>query len=198
MARILAHLCCGPCAIVPVLRLKAEGHELAGFFLNPNIHPLREYLRRREALLAAAAILDIPVLFPDTEWDPASFFHAVHGREADRCPACYALRLGPAARLARERGFTAFTSSLLYSKHQNHEAIREAGERAGAEAGATFLYRDFRDGWKEGIERSKEWGLYRQPYCGCLYSEGERYAKELARAVAGSVPNPGKAENQEK
>jgi predicted adenine nucleotide alpha hydrolase (AANH) superfamily ATPase len=186
VARILAHLCCGPCSIVPVLRLKAEGHEVAGFFLNPNIHPLKEYLRRREAVLAAAARLDIPVLFPDPEYDPVSFFHAVHGRESDRCPACYELRLKPAARLARERGFEAFTSSLLYSKYQNHAVIRAAGERAASEAGVEFAYRDFRDGWQEGIDRSKEWALYRQPYCGCLYSEGERYAKELARAVAES------------
>ncbi len=184
MARVLVHLCCGPCAIVPVSALKAQGFEVTGYFSNPNIHPLTEYLRRRETLLQAARLLDIPVLFPDAEYQPRVFFQAVTGREEERCPPCYALRLEPTARAAREMGFTAFTTSLLYSKYQKHEAIRQAGLAAAQAQGLDFLYQDFREGWKEGVTRSKEWGLYRQQYCGCLYSEAERYARELARAVA--------------
>lgn len=182
--RLLLHLCCGPCAIHPARVLAQEGFQVTGLFFNPNIHPLTEYLRRREAALRTAEILDIPVLFPETEYAPETFFRAVAGREQDRCGACYALRLGPVALVARDLGFAYFSTSLLYSKYQKHEAIARAGTEAGAEAGVEFVYRDFRAGWKEGVTLSKQWGIYRQQYCGCLYSEAERYARDLERARA--------------
>ena len=85
---------------------------------------------------------------------------------------------------ARELGCTHVFSSLLYSRYQPHEAIRAAGERLAQEEGApAFLYRDFRPYWQAGIDLSKEMDIYRQPYCGCVYSEAERYAKKLARLV---------------
>ena len=178
---VLVHTCCGPCSVTVVQGLREQGHDLLGFYYNPNIHPLMEYLRRREALEAVAARLDFPVVYADSEYDPALFLRLTAFREKERCAPCYSLRLERAALEARRRGCSAMTTTLLYSKYQDHEAIRAAGEKAAAAQGLEFLYQDFRTGWNEGIRLSKEWGVYRQPYCGCIFSEFERYSKRLAR-----------------
>jgi predicted adenine nucleotide alpha hydrolase (AANH) superfamily ATPase len=186
---VLLHVCCGPCALMPVRMLRAEGFAVTGVFYNPNIHPLKEYLLRRAALLEAAERLELPLLWPDPEqvaWNPPQWLRAIP-ESADgnvRCRACFALRLGQAAGWARREGFDAFSSSLLYSRRQAHAIIAEEGEKAARRSGAAFLYRDFRPAWQEGIELSKEWGLYRQQYCGCLYSETERYAGEWEKIRA--------------
>ncbi len=180
MARILLHICCGPCAISCVQTLRAQGHQVSGLFYNPNIHPLQEYLRRREALRETARILDLPVIYKDDEYDPKRWFRETAYREANRCFLCYALRLERTRAIAKRGGFDAFTTSLLYSKFQKHDLIRSTGEGIAGGGAPVFHYEDFRSGWKQGIELSKEWGLYRQQYCGCLYSEYERYEKELA------------------
>jgi len=104
-----------------------------------------------------------------------SFLRQVVFRESQRCHYCYHLRLHAAARLAKKSRMSAFTTTLLYSKHQKHDLVREIGEEASRRYGVAFLYRDFREGWQEGIEKSKELGLYRQLYCGCIYSEQERF-----------------------
>ena len=101
-----------------------------------------------------------------------------------RCRACYALRFEHVAHWAGRECFDAFTSSLLYSRHQSHTIIAEEGEKAAQGFGTAFLYRDFRPAWQEGVKLSKQWSLYRQRYCACMYSETERYAKELEKACA--------------
>lgn len=186
---VLLHLCCGPCGIMPVKRLREEGFAVTGVFYNPNIHPLGEYLKRRAAVLEAARLLSLPLLRPvpeDAAWDLPAWLRMVPGHEnrAMRCRACYALRFERAAWWAKEQGFDFFSTSLLYSRHQLHELIVEEGERAAARAGVSFLYRDFRPAWKEGIALSKTWNLYRQNWCACIYSETERYSGELRRTAA--------------
>jgi predicted adenine nucleotide alpha hydrolase (AANH) superfamily ATPase len=172
---------------MPVRMLRDEGFAVTGVFYNPNIHPLQEYLLRRAALSEAADRLDLPLLLPEPEqaaWDLPQWLRAVPA-VADRntrCRACCALRFGPVAAWAMKEGFDAFTSSLLYSRHQAHEIIVEEGEKAARSSGATFLYRDFRPAWGEGIRLSRQWGLYRQRYCACIYSEAERHAKDLETA----------------
>ena len=101
--------------------------------------------------------------------------------DASRCEWCCQSRLEAAALKAGELGFDAYTSSLLYSRYQPHEAIAAKGRDLSGNGGPEFIYRDFRVDWQEGIERSKDMGLYRQPYCGCVFSETERYGKKLAR-----------------
>jgi len=187
---IFVHACCGPCSIMPVQRLRDMGFAPTLYFYNPNIHPLMEYLRRRDALLEVAARLDVPVLLPDQAdpglAHPGPWLAAVtplgEGMDdlAQRCPLCYALRLGPAAKAAADLGFTRFTSTLLYSKYQNHEAILAAGAAAAKQIGIEFVGEDFRPGWSEGQRLAREWGVYRQPYCGCMLSEHERYRSKLA------------------
>jgi epoxyqueuosine reductase len=185
---ILLHACCGPCSIMSVLRLRDLGLVPTLFFYNPNIHPLSEYLRRREGLLAVAARLDAPVILADDS-DPCAA-HARPWLEAmaalgpgmddmkRRCPQCYSFRLAVAADTARGLGFTRFTTTLLYSRYQNRKAILDAGARQ-AGPGLAFLPEDFRPGLLEGVRLSKEWGIYRQQYCGCLLSEYERYKRLL-------------------
>lgn len=186
---ILVHACCGPCSIMPVQRLRDLGYTPTLYFHNPNIHPLTEYLRRRDALLEVAARLDVSVLLPD-QGDvglahPGVWLEAVAALgpgmadPALRCPRCYALRLSATALAAGALGFARFTSTLLYSKYQNREAILRAGADGAADAGLEFVGEDFRPGWDEGVRLSREWGVYRQPYCGCLLSEHERYRNKL-------------------
>ena len=174
--RILLHTCCGPCAIVPVRELLSEGHEVELALVSPNIHPYLEFERRREAAHEVAGRLGVAVAFEDG-YGLRQFLRAVVGHEDERCPICYRMRLDRAAALARKGGFDAFTTSMLVSTHQDHEAIRAAAEEAAREHGARFLYRDFRPKVMEGVRISKEWGVYRQQYCGCIYSEYDRYGK---------------------
>jgi predicted adenine nucleotide alpha hydrolase (AANH) superfamily ATPase len=154
--------------------LLAEGHDVSAVFVNPNIHPYQEFERRRQAAHDAAQAIDVPMVHEDG-YGLTEFLRAVVGREDERCPICYAMRLDRTAELARELKFEGFTTTMLVSTQQNHDAIRRAGEAAAAKHGVEFVVRDFRPRVMEGVRESKEMGLYRQQYCGCIYSEWERY-----------------------
>ena len=181
--KVLLHICCGPCAIVPVRDLLDEGHDVSGAFINPNIHPYQEFLRRQEAAGAMAAAFGVRIVHDDG-YGLVEFLRAVVGHEDARCPICYAMRLDRVAQLAREFGFDAFSTSMFVSTHQDHDAIRGAGERAAQKHGVELLYRDYRPMVMEGVRASKRMGLYRQQYCGCVYSEWERYRPAPARGPA--------------
>ena len=179
--RVLMHICCGPCGIYPVESLRAEGFEVTGFFFNPNIQPLQEYRRRKDAVKAMSDQLGLSMLYKE-DYDLKDWLRQVAFREEFRCELCFNLRLHHTALYAAKGKFDYFTSSLFYSKHQKHELAREVGEEIAKEKKVRFLYRDFRDGWKAGIARSIEMGLYRQQYCGCIYSEYDRFSqKDKAR-----------------
>ena len=186
--RVLLHACCGPCSIMSVKMLREAGHEVTAYFANPNIHPVSEFLRRSEAMQEAVRRLDLPVIWQYDVYSISGWLGVVYERglaanpDGRRCAYCYASRLTLTAAAAREYGFDAFCTSLLYSRHQRHESIREEGERAEARVGGVkFLYMDFRPGWQEGIDLSKAWGLYRQNYCACIFSEEERFLKKVQR-----------------
>jgi predicted adenine nucleotide alpha hydrolase (AANH) superfamily ATPase len=172
--KILLHICCAPCLIYPLRILRLCENEITGCFYNPNIHPCREYQMRLNALADYAKQQNIEVIWPE-DYDMETFLRSVVFREADRCHACYDLRLRYTAMMARNLAFDGFTTTLLYSKYQKHEWIRSIGESLAKEYGVSFFYHDFRDGWPEGARVSKETGIYRQSYCGCIYSEKERY-----------------------
>lgn len=188
MARVLLHVCCGPCALYPVRVLREEGFEVTGLFHNPNIHPAAEYLRRREAFAQAAAALDLPVIWLDGQYSPQAWFRAVAFREDNRCFHCHHLRLERTRDIASRGRFDGFTTTLLYSKRQKHDLIASLGRDLAAGGQAEFLYRDFRLGWQEGIDRSKAMGLYRQNYCACLYSELERHKRSLDALKTSPAP----------
>lgn len=174
--RVLLHVCCGPCALYPLSALRAEGIAVTGWFYNHNIHPYQEYERRRDAAVQMAALEKLELQVQD-EYRLEEFLANVAAEPEQRCGYCYASRLDAVAAAAKRQGFEAFSSSLFYSRYQNHELMRQQAEAAANRHGISFLYRDFRPGWQEGIRRSKELGLYRQQYCGCVYSEKERYLK---------------------
>lgn len=170
---MLMHTCCGPCSIYPVDVLKKEV-EVAGYFFNPNIHPYTEWKARREALAKYAADAGLDMIFDDS-YPLEEFIRGVVNRGGDRCAFCYETRLRRTAAAARENGFNAFSTTLLVSPYQKHDLIREVGGAVSREAGIDFFYRDFRPGYGEAVARSRELGMYRQKYCGCIFSEKERY-----------------------
>jgi len=179
---LFLHICCGPCTIFSLDALRAEGFSVQGLFYNPNIHPFSEYRRRLEALAPYADAQQMP-LHIEPGWPVEEWLRAVAGREGypERCRYCYRARLTRAAQRCRELGLARFSTTLLYSRYQQHEWVREEGGRAAAAEGVEFLYRDLRVGWQEGVRRSKELGMYRQQYCGCLLSERDRYLKPPPR-----------------
>ncbi|MEJ2167448.1 MAG: epoxyqueuosine reductase QueH, partial [Desulfobacterales bacterium] len=136
--------------------------------------PYSECIRRQETLQAYARQIDLRVVYQDG-YDLEGFIRNVVYREKNRCSYCYHDRLQTTARMARHGKFDYFTTTLLYSKFQRHELIKSIGESVGRSTGVPFLYEDFREGWKEGVETSKALEMYRQPYCGCIYSEKERF-----------------------
>lgn len=177
--KILLHICCAPCAIYPVQELRAQSHKVTGFFFNPNIHPYQEYQRRLETVRRYAELVELEIIYR-VEYRLEDFLANVAANPAERCLYCYVSRLEAAAAEAVRLGFDAFTTSLLYSRYQKHDEIREMGERIGEKYGITFHYADFRKGWQEGIAASKKMELYRQQYCGCIYSEKERYHPQVS------------------
>ena len=185
---LLLHVCCGPCAVMPITRLLDEGFAVTAWFMNPNIQPLAEYLRRREAAGQCAEHLGIPIIYADEMWNITNWLRAVAGRDTPpaRCAYCCESRIEAAFAFARQQGYAWVSSSLLYSRYQPHEVIKTAGETLAAQPDAPgFAYRDFRSDWQAGIDRSKAMELYRQPYCGCVYSESDRYQKQLLRCIKG-------------
>lgn len=172
--KTLLHICCANCAIYPVRILRERGREVTGYFFNHNIHPYQEFCRRLGALHDYAGRADLPVIIDGT-YGLDEFLARVAAAPAQRCTYCYQSRLEATARTAAEQGFAAFSSSLLYSRYQQHDLIRACGETLGKRYGVEFFYEDFRSGWQAGIAESKAMGLYRQQYCGCIYSERDRY-----------------------
>ena len=174
--KTLLHICCAPCANMCIDVLRQEGQELTGFWYNPNIHPFTEYRARRNCLREYAATIALP-LVEKNDYGLRPFVRAVADDIEHRCVKCYEMRLFETARFATENGFDGFTSSLFISPYQQHELMREVAEHAADTYHVAFVYRDFRPLFKAGQERARELGFYIQKYCGCVFSEQERYLK---------------------
>ena len=175
--KILLHTCCANCALYPLEQLRKDGWDVFGFWYNPNIHPYQEYLRRLAAVKEIEERLAMRMIYQD-RYDLEEWLRGVVFREGDRCRICYHDRLVTAAHVAKKGRFDAFTSTLLGSKQQDHDLIKEMGTAAGKKSGVAFHYADFRQGWAAGRDKSLELGLYRQNYCGCIYSEMERFMRK--------------------
>lgn len=147
-----------------------------GYFYRHNIHPYTECLKRQETLESYAKEIDLRVIYQEG-YDLNGFIQNVVFRESDRCSYCYHERLRATALVAKHGKFDYFSTTLLYSKYQKHDTIKSMGVSIASSIGVPFYYHDFREGWKDGMEESKRIGLYRQQYCGCIYSEKERYFK---------------------
>lgn len=168
--KIFLHACCGPCAEWPVSELRNEKLEPVIYYYNPNIHPHFEWERRLENVKKLGEIKAVGVLFEKDYREEKWTGQAWLGRYETRCHMCYDMRMQKVAEEAKARGFSIFTTTLLVSIYQNHEAVREAALRAADRVGVQFLYRDFRDGYRKGQQMAREDGLYRQKYCGCILS----------------------------
>jgi len=174
--KVLLHICCAPCALYPYFRLKEEGFDATGYFYNPNIHPYQEYRKRFDTVKDFSARVGLDVSYQDG-YDLDDFLYRVAGKGIGRCEHCYRMRLNAVGAAAKKNGARAFTTSLLYSKFQKHDLIAGIAKEMASEHGVEFYYEDFRRGWREGILESKAMGLYRQQYCGCIYSERDRYGR---------------------
>ncbi len=174
---VLLHTCCGPCSTYTINRLQGEGFQVTGFWYNPNIHPFVEHEKRRASFEEYAESVTLPFIREDG-YEMLQFLRMVAGNEAPgkRCRICYEMRLSRTARVAAREGFDAITTTLLISPHQDQPLIREIGERVAREHGVHFHFENFRRGWAERGRLTRRHGLYRQQYCGCIYSEWERYA----------------------
>ena len=182
--KLLLHICCGPCSCYPVKKLRADGIEPVGYFFNPNIHPYKEWENRLKAAKEFGEKVNLQVI-TDENYMLRDFLKKALLAESTpngRCRMCYTWRLEQAAKFASENGFDAFTSTLFYSIYQQHELMKETCEFFAEKYNVKFYYEDFRPGWQEGIDISKELELYRQPYCGCIFSEEERYSKAIRKA----------------
>lgn len=180
---LLLHMCCGPCSCYPVKKLRESGIEPVGYFFNPNIHPYKEWERRLLTAKEFAEKVHMEI-YVDENYMLRDFLKKALPAEAvpnGRCRMCYTWRLEQTAGFAAENGFDAFTSTLFYSIYQQHELMKETSGFFARKYDVAFYYEDFRPGWQEGIDISHELELYRQPYCGCIFSEEERYSKAIRK-----------------
>lgn len=187
--KLLLHTCCGPCSIYPLRLLREGGAQVIGYFYRSNIHPFSECEKRLQTLERYAAQVELKLIV-QKEYELEGFLRQAAYREKDRCRFCYYDRLKTTALLARKGKFEAFSSTLLYSKFQNHALIHSIGEAVAVETGIAFYYHDFRTGWKEGIEQSRRLDMYRQQYCGCIYSEKERFTPRITTPSPQKVTEP--------
>lgn len=187
---ILLHICCSNCATYPFRILNEEGHKISGFWFNPNIHPFDEYNQRLQSLRWLADRWDIDVIYEG--YDPSVYFNMfgidetmdIEGVELPdnlkipiRCTSCYNLRLRRTVEIAKRVGFDAFTTTLLISPYQEYEQIVMIGRTLAEEYNIEFYLKDFRRYFRDAQSLSKELGLYRQKYCGCIFSRIEREGK---------------------
>lgn len=177
MKDLLLHICCAPCSLYSWQALQEKGYDVYGYFFNPNIHPYREFSKRKETLRLLAEEEGKPV-FIDERYLLEDYLQRVAdvGRDPEkRCPLCYEMRLEETARRAVEKGMKGFSTTLLISPYQKHELLKEMGEKIAQKHGLQFVYEDLRSGFRESMRLAREKDLYRQGYCGCIYSEKERY-----------------------
>ena len=181
--KLLLHCCCAPCSVSCVKSLRVENIEPHLFWFNPNIHPCSEYKLRRDCLREFADNENLKLRLVD-EYGLRSFLKDVYplienSSDAAYCSECYRIRLEKTASYALTEGYSAFSTTLLISPYQDHEVIKKIGEEIAAQYGIDFFYRDFRPLFREGLNAAREKKMYMQKYCGCIFSEEERYANEL-------------------
>ena len=173
--KLLLHTCCAPCSIYCIDSLRNEDIEPTVYWFNPNIHPYKEYQARRDCLKEYTTNIGVKAIFEEN-YGLRDFCQKVINNLEKRCEDyCYLVRLEQTAKYAKENGYDAFSTTLLVSPYQNHEALIKVSELMAKKYHISFLYRDFRIGFGQGQDKAKELGLYRQKYCGCVFSEESRY-----------------------
>lgn len=186
---LLLHACCAPCSSY-VLEYLSQYFNITLFFYNPNIEDKDEYGKRSKELKRLVSELPHknPIQILDGDYEPTIFNDTIQGLENEpegggRCTKCYRLRLKKTAKTAKNNGFDYFTTTLSISPHKNAKLLNEIGIELSAEFGVEYLLSDFkkRNGYKRSCELSQKYGLYRQDYCGCIYSKAEAQRREKAK-----------------
>ena len=187
--KMLLHICCAPCSthVVDVLK---DDYDVTGHFYNPNIQPESEYRLREEEMVKYARRLGLDVVC--REYDDDRWLEMVKGMEdapegGERCFVCYRMRLEKAAQYAREHGYHLFTTTLSVSPHKNAAKINEIGAEVGEKYGVRFHAADFKKkgGFERSVRMSNEAGLYRQSYCGCIFSQREAARRKRKKRGSG-------------
>lgn len=185
--RLLLHTCCGPCLFYPLTELLLQPFDITCFFCNSNIHPYLEYERRFEAFLQVSASFSVKTQHEGgyglRSWLKQILLSFPECDYPSRCAECYRMRIELTAQKAKDAGFDCFSTTLLYSRYQQHEVIRLLCQEVAEKYDVSFVYQDFRAGWQQGIDMAVASGVYRQSYCGCIFSEAERYAKRAAKRL---------------
>ena len=191
MSSVLVHCCCAHCTAYIVHYWRRQGYEVSTLWYNPNIHPYTEHQHRLEAMRSLAGQMDFPLVITEG-YDIIDYFCRVVGHESERCRYCFRLRLLKTAETAIKMGFNSFTTSLLISPHQEHNLLHETGDRLAREKSVAFLYADLRKRYSDSRRMTKPLSLYRQQYCGCVYSEWEHCTgvKKIEQAVAKTKREP--------
>lgn len=170
------HNCCAPCATGCLEHWRQPGLEVTAFWYNPNIHPFTEHQRRLETLQHYCAQTGLPLIVAEG-YDLITYLRSVVGRESERCRHCFHLRLSMTAATAKQKGFRAFSTTLLISPYQDQKILKEVGDDVARKEGIEFLSEDLRNCYSQSRRISRNLDLYRQKYCGCVYSEWERFGK---------------------
>ena len=179
--KLLMHTCCAPCSVYCIDELRREGIDPTVYWFNPNIHPYTEYKARRDCLKEYTESINVKAIFEE-DYGLDVFCKNVINDLENRCTNyCYKIRLEQTAKYAKEHGFDTISTTLLVSPYQKHDELKEIAEQIAKKYELTFLYRDFRVGFKEGQTKARELGLYMQKYCGCVFSEEDRYQKQILR-----------------
>jgi len=189
--KLLLHSCCGPCSAAVVPFLQDLFYEATCFFYNPNIHPFKEYKQRLDTMQEFALQTNTPLIIHG-KYGLNKFLNKIQNLKEDifeenienkkknkqlRCQQCYKMRLKETTKYAAENNYQFFTTTLLYSVYQDHKEIVDLAKYYAKKYNIQFVYQDFRKFWQQGITMSKQLNLYRQKYCGCIFSEHERYSK---------------------
>ena len=178
--KLFLHMCCAPCSIMCVEKLREKDIDITGFWYNPNIHPYIEYKSRRNAVIEYSKIVNLDVIYKEN-YGLREFCSATISNLDNRCRFCYTKRLIETAKYAKENNYDAFSTTLLYSPYQKHEMIKEIAEKIAKEFEIDFYYEDFREFYREGQEKARKMEIYMQKYCGCIFSEEERYEKQIEK-----------------
>lgn len=186
--KLLLHSCCGPCSCYPTQELTEKGVDFTLLYYNPNIHPYREFKHRLAALRELAEKKEYRLII-DKTYPLEECMRGMLDEPGLRCAFCYRMRMRYAAAYAAQHGYDAFSTTLLYSPYQKHELLKRTAEETAREFGVNFFYQDWRPYYQAGVDISLELGLYRQPYCGCIFSERDRYMEVKKQGFSGANGN---------
>ncbi len=180
--KLLLHICCAPCSVMAIQVLRSKDITVEGYWYNPNIHPYTEYKNRLDALKSYSEMINLPLTIND-KYGLRMFTKMAIEDLDNRCLGCYDMRLRETAIYAKAHGYDAFSTTLLISPYQKHEKLKALGESLENEIGIKFHYEDFRPYFREGQIQARELPLYMQKYCGCIFSEEERYLSKKMKTA---------------